>query len=443
LSPSPSPSRTSPTAWCRSSSSAKLGKVAVEGNNWFSAGQYASGLRLQPGQPLDKAELDADTNWLNQNQYRHVVIVAQPGEQFGTTDLEVRADDRLPLSVNAGFDDTGTKATSIYRLSTGFDWGNAFWRGDDLNYEFTMAPDPHLLSEHALAYTFNLPWHDSLSLSGSYATTQSIASGETNTDGITGTASARYNMLLPPVWDITQTLSLGYDFKSTNNDILFGGSSVFPTTTEIDQFLAVYSGQRADPWGSTAVTFSLVGSPGGLTALNNDAAFRAQQPGATANYLYGRLAISRLTNLPYGIDWSARLTGQLSSANLLPSEQLILGGYQSVRGFVEQGATRDQGVTWQNELRAPTIVTGIAKFLQLNPDSDALVPFWFFDIGGGRNHSQQPGTPGWVTLAGTGPGLTLNVSRNLSLRFTYGVPLIRIGQFVPLLGPQFALQLTF
>jgi hypothetical protein len=39
--------------------------------------------------------------------------------------------------------------------------------------------------------------------------------------------------------------------------------------------------------------------------------------------------------------------------------------------------------------------------------------------------------------------VTWNVSRNLSFRFTWGIPLIRVGAFVPLLGPQFSLQLTF
>lgn len=422
----------------------KLGKLSVEGADWFSSGEYESAVRLEPGQPINNAELSADTDWLNQNQYRHVVIVAQPGAEFGTTDLVVRAQDRRPITVNAGFDDTGTKSTSLYRMSTGFDWGDAFWRGDDLNYEFTAAPDPDRLSQHSLSYTFNLPWHDSLSLSGSYATTSSLPSGITNTTGVTGTASPRYNMLLPKMWGITQALSFGYDFKTTNNDILFGGVSVFPSTSEVDQFSATYNGGLADPYGSTNATLQIVGSPGGMTPLNNNAAFQAQQAGAVANYVYTRLTLDRLTDLPHGFSWHSRLTGQLSDAILLPSEQMVYGGFQSIRGFVEQGVTRDEGVTWQNELRAPALEAGTARLLHLDPASDALVPFWFFDIGGGRNHAELPGTPtSWVSLASTGPGVTWNVARNLSFRFTWGIPLMRVGAFIPRLAPQAALQLTF
>ena len=422
----------------------KLGKVSVEGANWFSAGEYESAVRLKAGQPINNAELSADTDWLNQNQYRHVVIVAQPGAHFGTTDLVVRAQDRRPFTVNAGFDDTGTKSTSLYRVSTGFDWGDAFWRGDDLNYEFTTAPNPNRLSQHALSYTFNLPWHDSLSLSGSYATTNSLPSGIVNTTGVTGTASPRYNMLLPTVWGIRQTLSLGYDFKSTNNNVLFGGISVFPSTSEVDQFSATYSGGLADPFGATNATLTIVGSPGGLTPLNNTTAFQAQQAGAVANYIYARLTLDRLTDLPKGFSWHARLVGQVSDAILLPSEQMTFGGFQSIRGFVEQGVTRDEGITWQNELRAPALEAGTARFLHLDPESDALVPFWFFDVGGGRNHQEFPGAPtSWVSLASTGPGVTWNVARNLSFRFTWGIPLMRVGAFIPRLAPQAALQLTF
>ena len=422
----------------------KLGKVSAEGNDWFSAGEYESAVRLKPGQPINNAELSADTDWLNQNQYRHVVIVAQPGAEFGTTDLVVRAQDRRPITFNAGFDDTGTKSTSLYRMSTGFDWGDAFWRGDDLNYEFTAAPDPDRLSQHSLSYTFNLPWHDSLSLSGSYATTSSLPSGITNTTGVTGTASPRYNMPLPTVWGIRQSLSLGYDFKTTNNNILFGGVSVFPSTSEVDQFSATYSAGLADPYGATNATLLIVGSPGGLTPLNNNIAFQAQQAGAVANYAYTRVTLDRLTDLPQGFSWHSRVTGQLSSAILLPSEQLTFGGFQSIRGFVEQGVTRDEGVTWQNELRLPTLEAGTARLLHLDPESDALVPFWFFDIGGGRNHQELPGAPtSWVSLASTGPGVSWNVARNLSFRFTWGIPLMRVGAFIPRLAPQAALQLTF
>jgi hemolysin activation/secretion protein len=102
----------------------------------------------------------------------------------------------------------------------------------------------------------------------------------------------------------------------------------------------------------------IVGSPGGMTTLNNNAAFQAQQAGTVANYVHTRLTLDRLTDLPAGFSWHSRLAGQLSDAILLPSEQLIFGGFQSIRGFVEQGVTRDEGVTWKNELRLPTLEAG-------------------------------------------------------------------------------------
>jgi Haemolysin secretion/activation protein ShlB/FhaC/HecB len=95
----------------------------------------------------------------------------------------------------------------------------------------------------------------------------------------------------------------------------------------------------------------LVGAPEYLTAGNTKSALGAQQPGASPPHPYGRVGIERLTSLPLNSVWNTGLTGQFSSDNLLPSEQLVFEGIRSIRGFVELGATREEGVVMQNELR--------------------------------------------------------------------------------------------
>ncbi len=420
----------------------RLGKVTVAGNEWFDAGQYTGALHVQPGGPIDGAQLDSDLDWINRNQYRHAAVVAQPGQQVGTTDLQVRTQERLPVSASFGVDNTGTQATNLYRLSSGVDWGNAFWRGDDLSANFTMSPDAYLVREYSLGYVAMLPWHDTLSLSGSISTSHPPEGSIVGSQGMTDNVSLRYQAELPaPSW-LTHHLVLGYDFKSTNNNLLFGGSSIFNTTSEIDQFVVGYGGVVPDAWGTTSFDLALFVSPGGITPNNTNAAFSAQQAGATANYVYGHIVAERLTRLPAGFTWDVRGTAQVSDATLLPSEQLIFGGYASVRGFVEQGATRDNGVLLENELRLPPIQTGLPKLLGAKSVDDQLVPFVFFDLGAGWNHQEFDGVASWVELSSIGPGVTWQVERYLSLRFTWGIPLQRYGTVGPLLGPQFGLQLS-
>jgi hypothetical protein len=289
-----------------------------------------------------------------------------------------------------------------------------------------------------------LPWRDTLTIAGVLADTRGHATDSLNgssTSGHAAIVSLRYSIALPAAADFIHHIDLGYDFKTTNADILSGGNSVFPTTSELDQFVIAYGLRRGDKLGLTSLTMTLVGSPGQLTPLNTQTALAAQQPGASPTYLYGRLGIDRLTNLPLDSVWSARLTAQYSSGNLLPSEQVVFGGIQSIRGFMELGATRDTAVLLQNELRLAPVKP---LFWQSASDAATLVPFVFLDMGAGRNRQDPAGVRrSWLEMASTGPGLTWQITPNAAVRLSWGLPLIRNGHTGPLLGPQFGTLITF
>jgi hemolysin activation/secretion protein len=216
---------------------------------------------------------------------------------------------------------------------------------------------------------------------------------------------------------------------------------VFPATSELDQFVLDYAARRGDFQGWTAFTAILVGSPGHLTPRNTEAALADQQPGVSPSYLYGRISIGWLTALPYDAAWSARLTGQFSSDNLLSSEQLVLGGAQSIRGFVELAATRDSGAVMEQELRFPPIKLDVLPGLS---EAGPMVPFVFLDAGVGRNHLDLADVRrSWVEMVSVGPGLTWQFLPSAAFRFSWGFPLVHNGHFGSFLGPQFGTQITF
>ena len=266
----------------------------------------------------------------------------------------------------------------------------------------------------------------------------------TETAGHDDYASLRYQHALPNLGALTQTITAGYDFRSTNNNILFGGISVFPSTTEIDQFLGIYGASLPDAWGSTHLTVTLVGSPGGLTELNNTATFQTQQAGARADYIYGNAALERLTDLPYGVTWDAKAFYQLSGGILLASEQLPFGGPTINRGFVTSGATRDEGFQMIHELRAPAFQPNLPQRLGIKGVGDQFVAFVFFDYGIGWNH-HAPGTSNdlWLSEMAIGPGFTYQLDRYLAMRFTYGLPVQRVGFTGDTLRSQFSVTLTY
>lgn len=422
----------------------KRGRVTVEGNRWFDARQYTDAIRTPPSGPIDIQSLMADTDWLNHIEQRHATISLRPTDDPTVFDLDIAVKDSFPLVVTLAADNAGTPETGLYRTAIGLDWTNAFWLGDDLSYAFLTSPDGFRLLQHAVSYTAYLPWRDTMTLSAVTADTRGTTAGSSDGSSVNGHAdivSWRYGLLLPASPTFIQHVDFGYDFKSTNTNTLNGGTLVFPATSELDQFVLGYAAQRSDFLGWTAVTATLVGSPGYLTPGNTQTALADQQPGASPTYIYGRISIERLTTLSHDAAWSARFTGQFSSDNLLPSEQLVFGGAQSIRGFVDLAATRDQGVLTEQELRFPPVNPSILPGL---PGAGPVVPFVFLDAGAGRNHlNTSDFQRSWVEMLSVGPGLTWQIIPTATLRLSWGFPLIRNGHLGSFLGPQFGTQITF
>lgn len=419
----------------------RLGRITVEGERWFDEATYRKAIRQPPGEPIEAGRLQADLDWLNRNPYRRAAAVAVAGEAARTTDIRIRVTDRRPWAVNLGLDNTGTDASGLERVSFGVDWGDAFGRGDGLNYQYSGSTDFQRVRQHSLSYSTDLAWRHTLLVSATYAKTEAEDGLDFNTTGESKIVNLRYGIPLPRRGPLSHNLGLGFDYKSSNNDILFGGESVFLTTSEINQFVLEYGGSAADRMGATSFSLSAVGSPGGISDRNDDIHFALQRMGAKARYAYGRVAVSRVTSLKGGLTLNTRLVGQAASGPLLSSEQLALTGAYAVRGFIEQGTLRDQGVVWRNELRTPAAPVRIPWG---KPGESTLSAQWFLDGGVGRNRDDPAGArSSWVAMASTGPGVDLQVTRHASLRFSFGMPLVRTGSTGRPLQGQFGLYASF
>lgn len=400
---------------------ARLGTLKVEGSRWFDKRQYLGAMPLASGETIDVRVLNAGLDQINRNPFRRAQLVASPGAVVGATDLTIRAQERFPLAFTLGADNTGNAPTGRTRLSAGVEWGNALWRGDDATYTYVTSTDRRRLRQHAGSYTFLLPSGDTLSLSGSRAISRGDTDGVFSSTGRNSAASVRYTLPLGDRPNLKQSLVLGFDYKQANNDLLFGGASVFPTSTDTDQFVVVYTASWADGHGGgTDLNASLVGSPGGITSGNNDATFTTQRSGATARYAYLRAQFNRMTPLPYRLSWFMRATGQVSTSKLLPSEMLAFGGSQSLRGFNEQTAIRDNGLLLTNELRSPAWSSG------LSAGKDRLSVFAFIDMGLGRNHDDH-GPNATLSMISAGPGVSYQFGNHVSLRLAQGFVLHQHG----------------
>jgi hemolysin activation/secretion protein len=204
-----------------------------------------------------------------------------------------------------------------------------------LNYQFTSNDQYNLYHAHSGSWIIPLPWRHTLTFFGSQAESRPDTNNPLFTQsGYSWQVSARYTIPLPSTFAFNQEVVFGGDFKRSNSNLFFGGTGVFNSLTDVDQFMIGYNASLTDDYGSTALSLSGFYSPGGLSDNNNDSNFAMTQAGAKANYEYGLMQLNRTTKLPFDFSLANKLVGQISSGTLVGSEQFGLGGYSTVRDMM-------------------------------------------------------------------------------------------------------------
>jgi len=410
----------------------RVGAVAAEGNRWFSDDLLTSQIRTRPGERVRASTMLEDIDWLNRNPFRHTDLVYQRGTEPGTTDVVLRTADRFPVRVFGGYENTGTAATGRDRLFAGFNWGNAFWADQQISYQISASPD--LLDRglrgsggkarsvtHAGSWFVPLPWRHTLTVFGSYTESHPDLGNGFDQTGRSSQISARYAVPLPNLGTVRHELQAGIDWKRSNNNLDFGGSSVFRSSTDIAQGMLGYSATVPDGLGTTGLNASLFHSPGGIGDRNSDRVFRTSRAGADARYSYARFGLERVTPLPEDLSWIVRAQAQLSSANLLSSEQLSLGGNASVRGYAESEVLGDRGLLLSTELRSPEV--SLAQLFGERDLGDSLQGLVFADYGVAAQHHRQAGDDRNTVVLGVGPGLRYSLPPYVTLKLDWGFQL--------------------
>ena len=213
----------------------------------------------------------------------------------------------------------------------------------------------------------------------------------------------------------------GSTTSARDNNLSFGGTQIFATTTNVEQFLLIYGGTLPDGLGQTAVENQLVFSPGGLSNGNNTAAFVASGVSGAKSQLSLRqfpdhardlsaLALTSVVRLN-GADFDQRgAAAQRSSWARAAAD--------SVRGYDPRTANGTQGVLASFELRSPSYhpLAGMAG--RPDPGHGPVPAVLRFRLCLGSARADRPGP---VRLpAQRGLGARYSIDRYLDLRFDYG-----------------------
>jgi hemolysin activation/secretion protein len=150
---------------------ARVGQIGVQvQGDGLPPEEYIRLLRIEPGDVLTKDQIDEETEWLNKsNPYRNAVVIAQPGEQVGSTDVNLLVSNRRPYAFSAGYDNGGTRTTGYDRISFTAGIGNLFGTDQQLNYSLSASPNFNNLVSHGLGYVIPLPWRHLLSVNANYS----------------------------------------------------------------------------------------------------------------------------------------------------------------------------------------------------------------------------------------------------------------------------------
>jgi hemolysin activation/secretion protein len=417
-----------------------VGQVTARGNRYFSDAQLVREMPLESGGPIRESDVATGLALLNANPYRSVDVVYSPGQGTNATDVTLQTQDRLPLRFNVGYDNAGVQQLGRDRFFAGVDYGNLFGLDQQIAYQYTASndllggnpsidgrPNRPRFQAHSFSYSAPLPWFDRVEFFGVYAQSTPRLDNSFNQTGVSAQFSARYDRHLPLVDGWQQQLQFGYDFKRSNNDLEFGGVQVFNANTHVHQFLVSYDATKSDALGQTHANVALIGSPGHLDGNNSDDAFQTTRNGATARYGYLQLLVQRDLTLGAGFGLSTRGRFQWTPNTLLPSEEMGLGGDDTLRGYAPYTVQGDRGWNVQVEARTPAF----AFFGDTGP---AFQPFVFLDAGHVWNKIDQPGELQAGMLSSVGVGLRFQWSRFVNARVTYGQPLraVQGGSKAPL-----------
>lgn len=402
----------------------RLGDVIVEGAGDWEGRALAGQIRTEPGEVIRESRLSEDLAWINKHPTRQVDLIFTPGGGYGETDVILRSQEYRAISAYMALENSGTQALGEERFIFGASWTGPIFMDPNaiLSYQFTTSFDSSAADVygHSGVFASYLPWRHQITLLGAYTDSSSAFNSGTGSfvsNGINKQGSGRYGIALPNIGRLAHELEFGMDFKSSNSDLAFGQLQVFDTTSEIVQYTLGYNIVATDRTGSWRADTEFVSSPGNSTNKNTDAIFQSQRAGATANYTYGRAVIERDQQLPEGWSLWARLQGQASNANLLSSDTLGAGGYDSVRGWEQRIARGDYGLVGTAELRTPTFFP--STFMGYDYVQDGAFGLLFYDAAGLASEKPLPGEIP-IRMGSVGLGMRYQRENWFTLRVDYG-----------------------
>jgi hemolysin activation/secretion protein len=352
---------------------AKLEKLRVTDARYSLPSQIRQGLpSLVPGTVPNFQDMQDELADLGrQGADRDITPLVTAGDQDGNVNIDMKVQDSLPLHGSLEVNSKQSPNTQRTRLEASVSYDNLWQRQHAISaYWFYSPLKPSESNVLSLSYQMPLgPVGDRLiaSLTTSNSNTPTALGGATVSKGETYGLRWRHNLATRGTYSHGLTWGLEYhNAKDANQDVAgFSTENVplrYPTLGVSYDLTDIGAKSGRVTTLEAALTMSSMGLSGQAGGACTDAAGQAQdafackRSGASPTFQVFKLNASHREPIYQGWGISARLQSQLASGPMVPAEQMVLGGVDSVRGYLEGEQAGDNGMSLRAELFTPTWV---------------------------------------------------------------------------------------
>ena len=337
---------------------APVGRLRVRGARYSLPSQIrATAPSIAEGKVINFNEVNRDLVALNQPADQRVTPSLRPGVTPGTVDIDLDVKDTFPLHGSLELNNRYSPNTSELRLDGALSYANLWQLGHSVGGSFQVAPENiNQVQVYSGFYSARIPdmnWL-TLMLQGTKQDSAVSTLGSMDVAGGGDTVGIQAIMVLPGGKEISNTLSLGFDYKSNGQNItLSGQTNTTQTTYHYYPLSVTYSTAWITKDQQTELNLGPAFSFRGLGSRASS--FAASRHNCDGSFVDLRGDLSHTHELPEGFQLYGKLQGQVSSRPLVSGEQYGGGGLGTVRGYLEGEVFGDNAIFGRVELRSPAL----------------------------------------------------------------------------------------
>lgn len=387
----------------------KIGDIRIQGDHKYYSDDFIRKhfVSALSGQPYNVKSLERALLLLNEYPKLKVTSMLVPGKKPETTDLLVTANNSIPISLTLDYNNYGSLKMGGYdRFGSTLNVGNLGIEGSQLSIKGSASDNMHDYRYGRAAYT--APLNSMGTELGIYYSAGTFNVGQELANlGVNGKIES-YGIFAshPFIKERVQTLTVesGFDFKNVRQFVF----DTEPYSRDLIRAAHVSTNYlRNDSMGRTAAT--LTGTMGAGDLFDGEVQSR---DGASNSFSRYNLELARFQRLADPLYLVARASGQYG-ANIMPaSEQLMLGGATTVRGYEDGEIGGDTGYNVSVEARYSPLANH--ELLQLAA---------FVDHGGVHKRNALVGEKNDEYRTGAGVGVLLGLPYDINIQAAVGFPL--------------------